>query len=289
VATLSTLGQMMLALPPQIQPYNQQELTANRIQLGNIQNRTSLLDLAELRRQLGTQEAARQYQREHPWTVLGGQPPGGAGATALGGIGPAPMPGAGPITQGPLPGMGGQTQTIPGYPDLSRYAAGSPAGGGPLPADGGMPTVTSPPSALASLGPARHPLEGLARRNPDAARLVLAQQQAQETQRLTAQENLLKVRLTEAGAVGQLLQGATAGNWDVVKARVSEIAPQMGARLPQQYSKEAVQPYLDSAVSVKDTAANRLQEMQVEADVLKTRASMPSATASSTPRCSSAA
>src|SRR5512145_1730249 len=153
---------MMLALSPQIQPYNQQELTANRIQLGNLQNRTSLLDLAELERQLGTQADVRQWYAEDPSRLLG--TPGGG--TTLGGLGPAPMPGAGPITQGPLPGMGGQTQTVPGYPDLSRYAAVSPQGGGPLPAGVGMPTAAPPPSALASLGPARHPLEGLARQNP---------------------------------------------------------------------------------------------------------------------------
>src|SRR5512145_1052846 len=81
---------MMLALSPQIQPYNQQELTANRIQLGNIQNRTSLLDLAELERQLGTQADVRQWYAEDPSRLLG--TPGGG--TTLGGLGPAPGMGA---------------------------------------------------------------------------------------------------------------------------------------------------------------------------------------------------
>lgn len=253
MATLSTLGSMMMNLQPQLKDYNQALLEGQRLQAGRTGNQTALLELAELQRQVQTAEMARQYQREHPEVLLGQPAPGG---TPTSGLGSLPTT-AGPLTQTTqVPGQAPQTQTIPAYPDASRYAQ----------APGGGPWPTDQPS-LGRLPTRPDPLRALAQQNPDAARLVMQQQQAQQDRAIQVEEGRLKRQLTVAGAVAQILQGATdQPSYAIALERLQELAPQIAQRLPPTYSKEAVQPYLDMALSRKETVQAQIDTMtqQVE-------------------------
>ena len=73
---MSTIGSLLALMDPNIKPYNEQELTENRIRFGNTQNQTELVRLAELKRQQEEEEAARQWMMQHPDAILqGGMPP----------------------------------------------------------------------------------------------------------------------------------------------------------------------------------------------------------------------
>lgn len=271
---MSTISGLLLR-QPDFAPFDLgRTLTqATNIQGGQLTNQTRLLELAELQRQQEAQALARQYYQQHPEALLGG----GSTLAALPTMG-GPPPGDA-ITQQPFgPGGVGPAQTVPAYPDASRYAGVSPTGGGPIPPDVAaqvMPTVTPPQSTLGSLGPqpqARaNPLEQLMRRNPDAAFAVMQKQQAM-------QEQQFKTRATVAEGIAVELQGATdQASYDAARQRVAQISPQWAQALPQVYSKEAVQPWIDRALGAKDKAVLDVQTMQTQVDAVKAQAELQKA------------
>src|SRR5262245_57582924 len=161
---------------------------------------TNLLSLQEAQRQREVAAQARAYIAQNPESVLGG---GGMPQSTLGALGPA---GGGALTQTttrPPDALMGTpatqtTQTVPGYPDMSRYAGVSPGGGGPLPPGTMgqvMPTVTPPGGmpqpALGGLSPQANPLMQLMQQSPDAAFAVMARQQQLQQAAMNQQLNVL--------------------------------------------------------------------------------------------------
>lgn len=274
---MSTLGSLMALLSdPGIQPYNAQELTENRLRLGNVTNQTELLRLAELKRQQEAEALVRAQVQNDPRVremLFGG---GGMPQSLLGSLqAPAPPPGA--LTQSPMPGMPGQAQSIPAYPDASRYASVPPASGGPIPpelAQQMLPQVTRPQSTLGGIGaqPQANPLLEMASRNPDAALLLQKQLLQQEDTRYKIQERQLDWRSKQAGYIGSTLQGATdQASYDTARDEIARVFPEWGARLPATYSKEAVQPFIDRALSVREKALLDSETLKTQVDLFKAR------------------
>lgn len=273
MATLSTLGQMMLNLAPQMPQYDPQQVARQQqlLQAGRMGNETALLQLEDLRRQQEASAQVRAYYQEHPEALVGGGPP----MATIGTLGqPGGAPGA--ITQQSFgPGGVGPAQTVPAYPDQSRYAGVSPQGGGPIPPDMARqltPTVT-PPGAAPTLGTLgqpqapQNPIEALIRRNPDAGLQILDMQTKRQTQQLTMREKV-------AEAIASELQGATdQASYDLAREQVRQISPQWAAALPQTYSKEGVQPWVDRALSAKDKATIDATNLQTQVDLYKARVS----------------
>src|SRR5262245_23999801 len=228
--------------------------------------RTNVLALQEAQRQQQTAADVRAAIQQDPALQAqlfggGGQPP--LLSTLGGGGGP---PGA--ITQQAFgPSGPGETQTVPASMDLSQFATGTPGGG-------------MPPPALASLSPQSlprspsggNPLLALAQRNPDAALLLQKQMQGQEDMQLKRQSNLLTMREKVAEHFGQLLGAAhDQASYDQVKQQLARVSPEWASALPQVYSKEGVQPFIDAAISAKDRAALQVQDLQAQAAVIKAR------------------
>src|SRR5262245_50079854 len=117
------LASMMSLMYPKIEPYD-----AAQVYRDAIQTRTNLLALQEVQRQRDVAAEARAFWQQHPEMLQGGGMP----QSAIGALGTAGGPG--PITQtttqppDALMGTPGTqtTQTIPGYPDMSRFAGVSP-------------------------------------------------------------------------------------------------------------------------------------------------------------------
>lgn len=271
---MSTLGSLMSLLGDTgIKPYNEQELTANRIQSGNLTNQTALLQLEEMRRAQETAARARQYYQEHPEALLGG----GAGGPLL--ASPALTAGGAPMPQQAFgPGGMGPTQQGPAYPDASRYAGVSPQGGGPIPPDVAaqvMPQVTPPGGPQSTIGglaprPQANPLEALVRTDPDAARIIQQQQQAQQDRAMNIATTQLTLREKKAAAVGQAFQGVTdQASYGEALTTLREFDPGLVARLPQAYDKDTVQRLVKQAVDVKTSAGLAIQKMQTDAEIGK--------------------
>jgi hypothetical protein len=245
---MSTLGSLMALLgDPGIKPYAEQELTANRIQSGNLTNQTSLLQLEELRRQQEAAALARQYYQANPQDLLAG---GGGPQSLLGSL-DLTAGGGGPMTQQQvLPGQPpGVPQPVPGGQDLSRFATG------------GMPG-SPPQSTLGSLAPQpqQHPLMDLMRSNPDAAFAVMQRSQQMQEQRDKWQETRLTIGTRVAEFLARGAQGVTdQARLDTFRQQVQQFAPQWAAALPQYYSKEAMVPIIQAGISAKDSAGLRLE------------------------------
>lgn len=271
----TVLGGLLL---PTLQPFdygramNQGILGAG----GMVQNQTNLLALQDLQRQQEAQAVARQAYQQNPSLLLDAQPILGSLGPAGGPGGPGAAPAPGPITQqafGPG-GVTGPAQTVPAYPDASRYAGVSPQGGGPIPPDVAaqvMPTVTppggAPTSTLATLGPQpqANPLEALVRTNPDAAMVVLNQQTKMQEQQLT-------MRVKVADYMGSVLQGVNSQeSYDEARREIARISPQWAQALPQVYSKEALEPFIQRALDVKTQRTLQLTELQRQTELAKAR------------------
>ena len=266
MASIGVLGSLISQLGAREMPqYDPQQvaLTQQRLQSGRLGNETALLQLAELKRQQASDAEVMQFMQQHPELVLGGgqgQPTPLLGSLTAG----APPGGAsGAITQSPL--GGGPVQTVPAYPDASRYAVVSPQSGGPIPPEVAAqltPTVTPPQGTLASLGPQpqapQNPLLDLVRRDPRAAFMFFQKQHEMMGQRL-------KMGTAVAEGIGQIILGVKSqADLDEARQRIAQFAPQEAARLPQAYSPEAMKPYLDRAVSVKDSADLKLKTWNMQ-------------------------
>jgi hypothetical protein len=250
---------MMLQLAPDIKPYSQSLLDANRLQGGNIHNQTALLQLAEMRRQQEAAALARAEFQQDPSLLLGG----GGPQSTLGDPALAMASGGGPMTQQTvMPGMAPQPpQQVPGGIDLSRFAQGPPGGAGP----GGQAQST-----IESLGGPPQPqpqrLEALMRQNPDAAMQVMQQQ-------LKMQEQQLGMREKVAGAIGRMLQGVNdQASLDQARDDIRQISARTAAQLPPFYSKEALEPFIERALSVKEAQTLKIQDLQAQADAVKAQA-----------------
>jgi hypothetical protein len=254
---MSTLGSLMLALrDPGIKPYNEQELTANRIQYGNLANQTQLLTLQDLQRQQEAAAMARSAIQQDP--RLGGF--GGGPMPTLASLGPMDGGGA-PLTQQSFgPGGVGATQTVPGGMDLSRFATGQAPGGGPVLASVGQPQAPMDLQAR---------LEAMARINPDAARLLQQQMQAQEDAALKSQENRLLMGEKVMENLGRRAQSVTdQAGLDAMRTDLQQSGlGKYAAHLPQYYSKEAMQALSQQALSVKDRLLLEQSGLKTQAEI----------------------
>lgn len=259
MASIGTLGSLISQLGATEMPqYNPQEVARQQqlLQAGRTSNETALLTLADLKRQQEAQAALYQRIQQDPGILLGG----GGGDLPPSTLSTLSPGGPGAITQSPLPGMPGQAQTIAAPQDLSRYAGVSPQGGGPLPAGVGMPTVTPPQSTLGGLTapPSQDPARALLQQNPQAGLQLLDLRSKLQTQQLTMREKV-------AEAIASELLGATnQESYDVARQNVARISPQWAAALPQTYSKEAVQPFIDRALSAKEMLTARTEQAKIQ-------------------------
>jgi hypothetical protein len=257
---MSTLGSLMSLLGETgIKPYNEQELTENRIRGGQISNQTGLLELAALRRQQETAAQARAYFAANPQALFGDQQ---VPQSTLGSLAPA---GGGPLTQQTtVPGQPpGVPQMVPGGQDLSRFAGG-------LGTDPGGP----PQSTLGSLAPQpqANPLMDLRRLSPDAAFAVMQRQQSQQDLALKRDEQRLGLGTKIAEYVGRVAQGVTdQASLDQARQELARVHPQAAAQLPQAYSKEAMAPFIAKALDVKESMTLQAQDLQAQAAVIKAR------------------
>lgn len=238
MATLSSLGSMMLNLQPQFKDYNTALLEGQRLQAGRTQQETALLALADLKRSQEAQAAARQFIQEHPEFVLGGGMP--MLATLQGAPGGGPP---GPITQqafGPG-GTVGPPQTI----------------AAPM-----QPNATlGPQSTIAALAPQpqmpnpQERLLAMARQNPEAALMLQQRMQAQQDRQWTMEEKRLEMGAKVSEAVARQLQGVTdQASLDAARERIRLIHPQAATQVPQFYSKEAVESIQQRGIAIADKA-----------------------------------
>lgn len=231
---ISQLGSTQIPQYDPIQVARQQQgLLADRTG-----NQTALLQLADLKRQQASAANARRAIQEDPSLLgLGSQGP----LASLSAGGP---PGA--IQQSPLPGMPGQAQTIPAPQDLSQFATGQPPAG--------------------SQGQTQRPvnrIEDLARTDPDAALKILTMQEQRLEQRLNIGTKVLS-------AVGQYAQGATdQASWDQARMQVQQISPQAAAQMPQTFSKEARDRFVQQALSVKEAETLKVHTLTQQVELAK--------------------
>jgi soluble lytic murein transglycosylase-like protein len=250
---MSTLGSLMLALGDTgIKPYNEQELIENRIRSGNLQNQTGLLELAALTRQQETAARTRQALQENPGLVLGG-----GGSTLASPALTMPQGGAPMTQQTVMPGQPpGAPQTVPGGQDLSRFATPPP---------GGMPGG-GPQSTLGGLAPQprQNPIEALMRQDPDAGVQILKLHQGQQDRQWKIQEQQLSMREKVAGYLTRRSQGVK--NQEDLEAMRHDLQQsgltQYAARLPQFYSKEAMETLSASGQSMLENAQTTLAQAQ---------------------------
>jgi hypothetical protein len=252
---MSTLGSLMLALAdPGIKPYNEQELTENRIRFGNTQNQTQLLELAEMKRQQETAARMRQALQANPGLVLG---EGGGGPLLAS---PALTAGGGPMTQ----------QTV------QRGAGVPPQDGGPIPPEMAAqvtPTVTPPGGPQSTIGglapqPRQDPLAAIFRTDPDAGLKLL-------DMRTKRQEQQLQWGLKSIEAVAQISQGVTnQDSLDQAREYMQQIAPQAAARLPKVYTKEGMEAFQAQALRVKERQTLKIQDLAAQAEAVKAQATL---------------
>lgn len=247
------IGQMMMAMAEanNIRPWDQ-------VVKEGAQADTALIELAELKRQQAAQAQARAYYQQNPGALLGNQ---GQPMPTLATLqAPSGGPPGGPFTQQTYrPGEAPTTQTVPAPMQPMANMGGGGMPGGP------------PQSTLASLGPQpqprANPLEDLMRRNPDAAFQVMQQQQQQQDLALKREEQRLDWTSKKMGYFGQVLQGVNSPeSYGQAVQEIGRIDPQAVARLPQMYSKEALQPYIKQALSVKDSADLQLRTMHEQTE-----------------------
>ena len=280
---MSTIGSLMLALgqstPAPFGDIQAQTAATRGRELGN---ETALLTLAELKRSQASEEeimAAIQRDPALARLLFGDATLGGLGTpSAPGGV---PSPGGGAITQRPL--AGGQPQTIPAYPDASRYAGVSPQGGGPIPpsvAQQVMPQVTPPQSTLAALGPAgqpqmqapRNPALEMAQRNPRAAMMLQQQMQAQQDRQWKMQEQQLSMGVKVMEYIARGAQAVKSQeDLESLRQDVARVHPQAAASLPQMYSPGAMEPFIARGTAAADRAQNAYHEAKARNLDMETR------------------
>jgi hypothetical protein len=253
----TVLGGLLL---PQLTPFDLGRTTNQAINAagGMVQTQTSLLALQEAQRAQEAQALARQYMQHNPGSILGGGGGPMGSAPALPGGGPMPALGPNPVTQQTFgPGGVGPVQPVPGGQDLSRFAGGTPPGGGPVLAGGGQ----------------ANPLEALMRQNPDAALMIQKQQQAQEDLQLKRQEQRLTMGEKVMEYLGRSAQGVKSqADLDAMRAELERSGlGQYAAQLPQVYSKEAMQAIVDKATSVKESLTLQTQELSAQAAMIKAK------------------
>jgi hypothetical protein len=240
-----------------------------------LQNRTALMALQEAQRNQEAEALYLQAVQQNP-ALLG-----------LGGGGSMPQsplaslsgqPAAGAMTQQTVgPGGPGATQTIPAYPDMSRFAGVSPASGGPMPPDVAaqvMPRVTPPQPTLAGLGgPQSNPIEALVRQNPRAGLLLMRQMQGQEDAQLKRQENRLIIGEKVMEYLGRTAPTIKSqADLDTWRTQLqSQGLHQYAAQLPQVYSAEAMQSIADRALSRKDSILLEQEDLKAQAAMLKAK------------------
>jgi hypothetical protein len=187
---------------------------------------------------------ARQAAMQDPSLLLGG-----GEQTVLGSLG---QPGGGAITQQTFgPGGPGATQTVPPSMDLSQYATGQP------------------PPTLATVGapPRVDPMRQLMATNPDAAAIIMRQQQDVESFRLKQQENRLTMGEKAMDFLGRGAQGVTdQASLDAFRTQLQSIGlGQYASQLPQFYSQEALARLQAQALSVKEGLQARIEQQKVQA------------------------
>lgn len=250
MASLGTLGQMMMELGRnRIEPYDPVKVTLDAAKAAGsiIDTKTALLQLQELKRQQAAQDAARQFMQANPGAFLGEQ---GMPQSTLGSLASA---GPGPLTQTTtIPGQPPTSQTVAAAPDLSQFATG-------------MPTST-----LGSLGTQANPLEALMRSNPDAAFAVMQRQQQVQDVRTRVQETQLTIGTKVAEYIGRTAQGVRdQASLEAARQEMARISPQAAMQLPQTYSREAMLPFIERAISAKDNAQLRLETWKTQAEMAR--------------------
>ena len=209
-----------------------------------VQGQTALLALQEQQRQQASAANYRQAIANNPDILLN---PGGGGSI-LASLNAGGPPGA--ITQGPLPGMPGATQTTPAPPDLSQFASGAP-----------------PQSTLGGLAPSPRPdpVRDLLQRDPEAGLKLL-------DMREKVQERTLGMQEKKMAYFGQLLQGATdQASWDQAREQVGRVDQQAAARMPPLFNKETRDQWVQQALAVKDSLTLQIAEGKNRLDAAKLR------------------
>jgi hypothetical protein len=255
---MSTIASLVALMDPEMRPYAQgvKETTDAS---------TGLLRLAEMKRQQETEARLRQFYQQHPDAALGPEAGSVLGSLGSAPSGPPPM-----MQQAVMPGQPpGAPQMVPGGQDLSRFAT---QGGPDQRPRGFAPEAAPPQSTIAGLGPAGQPppqpdpqarLRELMRTDPDAAFAVMDQQ----TKRFTTQ---LSMREKTAEAFASALQGVTSQEqYEGVVQDLQSFAPQQASRLPRVWSKEAMQPIIQAALSAKEKATLQIAELNEQTDLRK--------------------
>jgi hypothetical protein len=260
---MGVLASLMTNQYPRIDTYD--PLDVERLRGSRTQNQTALLALQEAQRQSQAEAAYRQAVQQNPGLLFGG----GSQQPLLGQLGPGGAPAGGPpgaITQQAFgPGGPGAAQQVGAYPDLSQFAGGPPPVLSSLAASPRPGVPASSPSPQATL-------MQMARVNPDAALLLQGRMQQQEELGYKRQEQGLKIREKLAETTGQLLGGAhDQASYDVIRRQLAEVSPQWAAALPQVYSAEGVQPFIDAAIDAKSRAALGIQQVEAQAQLMKAR------------------
>ena len=84
--------------------------------------------------------------------------------------------------------------------------------------------------------------------------------QGQEDLALKRDEQRLTMGTRIAEYIGRVAQGVTSPETlEQARQEMARVAPQAAAQLPQTYSKEAMRPFIEKALSVKDSATVRLE------------------------------
>lgn len=236
-----------------------------------VQGQTALLALQQEKQKQDAEAAMLRAIQTNP--ALAQQLLGGS---TLGALGPGGMPAPGAITQSPL--GGGPAQTIPAYPDASRYADVSPQGGGPIPPSvlGQLTPTVTPPSSTPFAPPpppqghAPNPALEMARRDPRAAMMLSQQLEQRQDLALKRQEQQLTMGTKVLEYVGRLAQGVTdQASLDAMRQDLQRLQlPQYAAQLPQTYSKEAMAPFIAKATSVLETHTLQLGDLKSQREAL---------------------
>ena len=107
----------------------------------------------------------------------------------------------------------------------------------------------------------QNPLLEMARASPRAAMMLQQQMQGQQDRQWKMQEQQLKMREATADAFASKLQGVNSQeSYETAVQDLMQWAPQQASRLPRVWSKEAMQPIIDSALSAKDKATLQVAE-----------------------------
>jgi hypothetical protein len=106
------------------------------------------------------------------------------------------------------------------------------------------------------------------RTDPDAAFQVMGQQMKMQTQRLEWGEKI-------AGSIGRIAQGVNdQASLDQARQDIGQIDPRAAAQLPQFYSKEGMEPFIQRALSVEKAQTLKIQDLAAQSDAVKAQAEL---------------